>query len=62
MAPRFEHTDKNVTPIETSNAREIAELRRDGGWKEVTAKSADVREADTNSPAAVVPAPKAPKK
>lgn len=56
--PRFTSKDGNVS-IETSNAREIVALRRDG-FKETVARTAEVREQDTESPAATVPAPKAP--
>lgn len=57
--PRFTSKDGKVS-IETSNAREIVNLRRDG-FKESVARTAEVRKADTEHPAATVPAPKAPK-
>jgi hypothetical protein len=60
VAPRFEHTNKDITPIETDNPREIIDLRRDG-WKESVARTAEGREADLNTETNMVPAPKAPK-
>lgn len=33
---RFTHKSDDITDIVTTNARDIAELRRGGGWTEVT--------------------------
>lgn len=57
--PRFTSKD-GKTVIETSNPREIVNLRRDG-FKETVARTKAVREEDTDSPANVAPAIKAPK-